>query len=104
MLCKSPRTTLLGDLSDTQAEAALKAMSPQPTLAAYTDAKVSYCGWREIPTTYVCCENDALVPSAFQHQMAAMIGAEIVSIDAGHVAMLSQPEKVAAIVRRVASE
>ena len=44
------------------------------------------------------------MPLDFQYQMAAMAGAEMESCDAGHMVVLSQPEKVVEFVLRAAGD
>lgn len=52
--------------------------------------------------TYILCENDNAVPSAFQEQMAGLGGFEVVRVKSGHAPFLTIPEEVVAIVTRVA--
>ena len=44
------------------------------------------------------------MPPLLQRQFAAMAGSEVVVVEAGHMAMISQPEKVAEIVVKAAEE
>lgn len=65
---------------------------------------VSYCAWKDIPSVYLCCTKDRIIPLNVQHKIAAMAGAKIESCDAGHMVVLSQPERVVEVVRRAAGE
>ena len=100
MLCKNPQELLFNDVPPAAAEEASKQLRHQPT-AAFQDAQITYCGWRDIPSVYLCCEKDALLPPALQRQMAEMAGAKVESCDAGHMVMLSRPDVVVDLVRSV---
>ena len=45
-----------------------------------------------------------MIPLRFQKQIAAGAGAETEDCDAGHMVILSQPERVAEFVRKAAGE
>ncbi len=99
MYCRSPLSTLFNDLPATEAEKHAKELSWQPS--TYIDSiHVSYCAWKEIPSVYLYCTQDQIMPLEFQHQIAAMVGAETESCDAGHMVILSQPERVVEFVRK----
>lgn len=100
----SPLTTLFNDIPIAEAEVFIKDhMSHQPA-SGWDDQKISYCGWRDIQSVYLCCEGDTLLPPSIQHQIAEMTGAEVESCNAGHMVVLSQPETVVEVVRRAAGE
>ena len=77
----------------------MKELKPQP--AEGWDGKVTYCGWREVPTAYLVCEGDQLIPPPMQVQMAEQIGSKIFKCEAGHMSMLSAPEKVVEVIESV---
>ena len=58
--------------------------------------------WKDIPAFALIGTQDRIIPPAQQRAMAANAGAEVTEIEASHVAMLSQPDAVAAFIRRVA--
>ena len=58
----------------------------------------TYCGWREVPSTYILSEQDRLIPAAFQEQLAGLAGSKVVRVDGGHLAILSRAEEVARTV------
>ncbi|WJG37278.1 Alpha/beta hydrolase fold-1 [Fusarium oxysporum Fo47] len=60
--------------------------------------KVQYCGWREVPSVYIICEGDRILPVELQESFAGLAGSEIMKVDAGHMVQLSQTEKVAGII------
>ena len=100
----SPLTTMFNDFPVEEAEIFIKDhLSYQPA-SGWADTKITYCGWRHIPSIYLVCENDALLPPPFQRQCVELIGAETLSCTASHMVVLSQPEKVVEIVRKAAGE
>lgn len=102
MYCKDPRSNLLHDLPDFEAEAWLKKFECQP--AFEWDDVIDYGGWKNVPSVYLCCLNDALLPLELQQQMAALAGSEIQTCSAGHMVMLSQPDRVVEVIRKAAGE
>ena len=68
------------------------------------DGTVTYAGWNNTPSVYLCCEVDAVIPPALQHQMVEMAGSEVETCDAGHMVMLRLPEKVVEVIRKAAGE
>ncbi|MEV6608707.1 alpha/beta hydrolase [Kutzneria sp. NPDC051319] len=59
-------------------------------------------GWRDIPSTYVLCEQDRAVPPALQEQMSQRAN-EIWRLDAGHSPFLSMPRELAVLLDEIAS-
>ena len=53
---------------------------------------------------YLSCTQDRIIPLEFQHKMAAMAGARMESCEAGHMVVLSQPERVVEVVLGAAGE
>lgn len=99
----SPLTTLFHDIAPAEAETYARSLSWQP--ASYRESiHVTYCAWKEIPSVYLCCTEDRIMPLEFQQKMAGMAGAEVESCDAGHMVVLSQPERVVEVVLRAAGE
>ncbi|KAF5562854.1 hypothetical protein FNAPI_2961 [Fusarium napiforme] len=91
--CKDPRTLLYSDFSDEEANKCLPGLEHQVDRG--WAIKLQYCGWREVPSVYAICEGDRMLPVAIQEQFAGLARSEIVRIGAGHMAQLSQTEKVA---------
>ncbi|KAM0185796.1 hypothetical protein ACHAPA_011964 [Fusarium lateritium] len=94
--CKDPRNLLFSDLSDEEVDKWLPGLQHQP-LTGYA-TKLQYCGWRDVPSVYVICEGDKLLPTSLQETCAKQAGSEIVRVDGGHMVQLSQTEKVADII------
>ena len=103
MYSRDPIRSLFNDFPPAEAEKHAQNLSWQP--AAYIESiHVSYCTWKDIPSVYLCCTRDQVIPLEVQHQIAAMAGAETESCDAGHMVILSQPERVVEFVRKAAGE
>ena len=59
----------------------------------------------DLPITYITILRDVICPPAFQDRLIQVVPAErieVVKIEAGHMAMLSQPREVAKIVDEAA--
>lgn len=100
---RSPLTTLFNDIPPTLATKYLSTLSFQPA-TGWDDERVSYCGWRCIPSVYLVSEGDKLLPPSVQLQMARMVGAEVERCGAGHMVVLSWGKGVVGVVRRAAGE
>lgn len=95
--CKSPEALLFNDLDTASAEKWTKELQPQPSQG--WDDTVTYCGWRDVPSVYLVCENDQVIPPPMQLQLAELAGSKVEKCGAGHMSFLSMPEKVADIVK-----
>ena len=95
--CKSPSTMLFNDLDPASAEEWTKTLQPQPSQG--WDDTITYCGWKDVPSVYLVCENDQVIPPPMQLQLAELAGSKVEKCGAGHMPFLSMPEKVAEIVK-----
>ncbi len=100
---RSPLTTLYNDIPNPLATKHLSTLSFQPA-TGWENEPVTYCGWRDVPSVYLVCEGDALLPPRVQVEMAEMAGAEVERCGAGHMVLLSEGERVVEVVRRAAGE
>ena len=57
--------------------------------------------WRQVPTTYVVCENDRVMVPEFQRQMARN-ATEVVSLPTDHSPFLSAPQELARLLTAAA--
>lgn len=97
MHSKSPKALLFHDLDPDLADEWEKKLQPQPSKE--WDDTVTYCGCKDVPSVYLICENDQVVPAQIQHQLAGLAGSTLETCGAGHMPFLSMPEKVAAVVK-----
>jgi hypothetical protein len=96
MHCVSPESTLFSDLSHEESQKWMKELKCQPSEG--WDGTTMYCGWRDVSSVYLICEGDKCVPEPVQAQFAELGGSEVVRCKAGHMVMLSMPEKVIEVI------
>ena len=100
MTCVTPSTVLFNDLDPASQEKWTDVLQTQP--AEGWDDVVTYCGWKDISSTYLVCEGDAVIPPPMQVQIAEMADCKIEKCGAGHMCMLSMPEKVVEVIKSAA--
>ena len=76
-------------------------------LAAF-ETPVAHEAWRDIPVTYVMCEDDNTVPPFLQRMLVdrlreAGVALEVESWQSNHSPMLIMPEKVVDLIVKAAS-
>jgi hypothetical protein len=76
---------------------------------ASKQAKATAESWKEIPTSYLLCEDDLAIPAFAQEAMTGMVKEmggeiEVERIKSSHSPFLSQPDAVVNWLRRVAGE
>jgi hypothetical protein len=96
MHCVSPESTLFSDLNHEETQMWMKELKCQP--GEGWDGTTTYCGWRDVSSVYLICEGDKCLPAPVQAQCAELAGSEVVRCTAGHMVMLSMPEKVVEVV------
>jgi pimeloyl-ACP methyl ester carboxylesterase len=52
--------------------------------------KLTQAPWMHVPSTYLVCENDQVLPMQYQEGFAAVAGSELERCNAGHSPMLNQ--------------
>jgi pimeloyl-ACP methyl ester carboxylesterase len=80
------------------AQARLIAATQGPLFSGYFDDKVTQAAWHTKPSVFVITGKDHMIDPRLQAAMAKNIGATVVNVEASHVAMLSQPQQVAAAI------
>jgi pimeloyl-ACP methyl ester carboxylesterase len=65
--------------------------------------KVHETAWSSKPSWYIVTENDQMILPQFQEAMAKIINAKVTRINSDHVAMLSHPKEVAAVIEEAAN-
>lgn len=63
------------------------------------DRDTRYCGWREVPSVYLVCKSDGCIPVALQRQFAELAGSKVEECEAGHMVMLSMPDRVVEVIK-----
>lgn len=83
---------------------AILAASQHPTFGGVNnDAVGPTPAWTSHPTTYVVATQDQIIPAPLQQHFAQTMGATVVSVDAGHLVMLAEPEAVARAIAAAAA-
>ncbi|KAI1327028.1 alpha/beta-hydrolase [Xylariaceae sp. FL0255] len=96
-VCRDSISVLFHDLPASEAEKWQSKLDSQPTVDNWK-SPITYCGWRHVPSAYVICEGDRLLPAELQEKMAGFAGSDIVRLDAGHMAHLSKTQELADVI------
>ena len=91
---------LFNDLEEEKAKACAEKLQPQP--AHGYQGWVTYCGWKEISSVYLVCEGDECNPALLQLSRAEIAGSQVEKCAAGHMPMISMPEKVVEVIVKAA--
>lgn len=71
-----------------------------PTNVKSLGGTISNAAWHSKPSWYIVASNDRAIPPALEVTMAHTIHATTTTVSASHVAMLSHPDAVAAVIER----
>jgi pimeloyl-ACP methyl ester carboxylesterase len=89
-----------GDLSEQEKRLVYATQGvPKPDLF---DAKAGGTAWKTKPSWYIVGKKDRTVHPDLERTMAKRMGATTTELDSSHVPMLSQPERVLAVIRDAA--
>jgi pimeloyl-ACP methyl ester carboxylesterase len=84
------------DVDPVQAKVLYAAQQPI-SLSAFEDV-MGVPAWRDLPSWYLVAANDEAIPPDAERSFAKRMGATTVEIESGHVAMVSHPDDVVALV------
>ena len=79
-------------------EAKVIASTQAPIAVRSFDEKLPVAAWHERPTWYLITKDDRMIAPGVQRAMAAKIHAHVTEVASSHVAMLSHPDEVAAVI------
>ncbi|MBW4522396.1 MAG: alpha/beta hydrolase [Scytolyngbya sp. HA4215-MV1] len=98
------RKTLCNDLDEATIQQVLAGgKHPEPPALFYEP--VSRLQMPSVPCTYIkLLQDQGLLPPSKQDEMAANIGAQILTLNTGHTAMLSRPYELSKLLNGIASE
>jgi pimeloyl-ACP methyl ester carboxylesterase len=65
---------------------------------------ISEPAWRSKPSWYLVTTEDRMIPPTAQREMSARAGSTVVEVAGSHAIYVSQPEAVAELVAKAASE
>ncbi|TDC39756.1 alpha/beta hydrolase [Micromonospora sp. 15K316] len=97
-LPENPGSALYHDVPEDVAARAVADLVEQ-SLLSFTGT-VTRAAWHDIPSTYVVCEDDRILPTALQETMSAH-ATTTRRWPGGHSAFLAAPEKLAALVDEI---
>lgn len=94
------RTMFCNDMEPEQAEPFLDKLGPDNWPAScYAQNEWSYDHLADLPTSYVLCLRDAILPLVWQERFAERVQADTTHrIDAGHQAMNTRPQALAEVL------
>jgi len=58
--------------------------------------------WKSLPSWFVVAANDEAIPPDAERHFAERMGATIVEVDAGHLAMVTHPDTVVGLIEEAA--
>jgi pimeloyl-ACP methyl ester carboxylesterase len=70
----------------------------QPLAASALGETMGVPAWRNMPSWYLVATNDEAIPPDVQRLFAGRMGATVVEVESSHVAMVSHPDEVAALI------
>ena len=82
----------------TEAEARVLAAAQPPIRVSALLDRVTDAAWRAKPSWYAVTDEDRIISSALQHEIAVRIGARVQSLRAGHLPFLSKPRETAKLI------
>ncbi|KAF2502746.1 alpha/beta-hydrolase, partial [Lophium mytilinum] len=101
---RDPETLMFGDLDPATRKAMAEKLESHSWGSFITET--THAAWREVPSTYLICENDNCLPAFVQELMTNTPGSlfEVERCSAGHFPTLSMPKFTADVIRRAAGE
>ena len=85
-----------------QARALVMYAVQQPLAATALEDVMGVPAWRSLPAWYLVAAGDEAIPPDAGRQFAARMGATTVEVPSGHVAMVSHPNAVTALIEKAA--
>jgi pimeloyl-ACP methyl ester carboxylesterase len=85
-----------------QARALVMYAVQQPLAATALEDVMGVPAWRSLPSWYLVASNDEAIPPDAERQFAARMGATTVDVPSSHVAMVSHPDAVTALIEKAA--
>jgi pimeloyl-ACP methyl ester carboxylesterase len=95
-------SSFAGDVSDE--EAAFMADSQVPWGVDALGGTISEPAWRSKPSWYLVTTEDRMIPPTAQREMSSRAGSTVAEVAGSHAIYVSQPEAVAELVVKAASE
>ncbi|MET0788484.1 MAG: alpha/beta hydrolase [Cellulomonas sp.] len=80
--------------------AAIMAVAQRPAALATLGEPSGPPAWKTVPSWYLVASSDRIIPPAAERVMATRAGATTVEIESSHVAMISHPDEVTALIQQ----
>ena len=90
------------DLTQTEQQVLIATQGPQAFSAL--QEKVTQAAWKTKPSWYIVAANDRMINPDLERTLAKKMNATTTTLETSHVAMLAQPEQVAAVIMEAASK
>lgn len=90
------------DLTPTEQQVLIATQGPQAFTAL--KEKITQAAWKTKPSWYVVAANDRMINPDLERTLAKKMQATTTTLPTSHVAMLAQPEEVAAVIMDAASK
>jgi pimeloyl-ACP methyl ester carboxylesterase len=71
----------------------------QPLAASTLEDVMGTPAWKHLPTWFAVAQHDEVIPPEAERLFAQRMGATTIEIDSSHVAMISHPEEVTALIQ-----
>jgi pimeloyl-ACP methyl ester carboxylesterase len=101
-----PEEIFYHDCDPAQIQSAIAALQPHSYQTFHSPC--TYAAWKDVPSTYLYCIQDAAIPLAVQKMMVEGTGQgsgmRTETVDASHSPFFSKPDEVTAAIRRAAGE
>lgn len=102
----TPEKVFYNDCNEMQIQKALSALRPHSYQTFHSPC--TYAAWKEVPSTYLYCLQDAAIPVSVQKMMVEETAKGYIMatemVDASHSPFISKPDEVTASIRRAAGE
>lgn len=96
----TPHEIFFGDVDPDVAASAVARLQPQSYSVA--SEQLTAAAWKDVPSTYVVCENDNAIPVFAQEAMAQRAG-RVERLPSAHSPFLSHPDELTEILERAAT-
>jgi len=90
------------DLPEADQQLLIATQGPQAFTAL--QEKIKQAAWKTKPSWYIVAANDRMINPDLERTLAQKMKAATTTLPTSHVAMLAQPEKVAAVIMEAASQ
>jgi pimeloyl-ACP methyl ester carboxylesterase len=80
-------------------EARVMCAVQQPLAASTLDDVMGPPAWKNVPTWFAVAQHDEVIPLDAERLFAQRMGATTIELDSSHVAMISHPDEVTALIQ-----